>query len=113
MCSTHCRKTCGICQQPTEKPNCTLPLSYLAEAVEIEKAGLKVPFKPANNYTIPAEFQHKIAEVAALEKAFQALTPGRQRAYLLYFSAPKQAATRASRVEKFLLQILQGKGLNE
>lgn len=87
--------------------------AYIYEAIEVEKAGLKVNFKETAEFTIPEEFQNKLAENAALKTAFDALTPGRQRAYLLYFSAPKQSKTRESRVEKYMQQILKGKGLND
>ena len=87
--------------------------TYLTEAIEVEKAGLQVPLKKVAEFPMPAEFHQKLAETPALKQAFQTLTPGRQRAYLLYFSAPKQAATRAARVEKCQQQILHGKGLNE
>jgi uncharacterized protein YdeI (YjbR/CyaY-like superfamily) len=87
--------------------------SYIQEAVEVEKAGLKVDFKKSTEFIIPEEFQNKLDEVLALKTAFHALTPGRQRAYLLYFSAPKQAKTRQARVEKCIPQILHGKGLSE
>ena len=87
--------------------------TYVHEAIEVEKAGLKVNFKETAEFTIPEEFQNKLAENAALKTAFDALTPGRQRAYLLYFSAPKQSKTRESRVEKYMQQILDGKGLND
>lgn len=87
--------------------------AYIYEAIEVEKAGLKVNFKETAEFTIPEEFQNKLAENAALKTAFDALTPGRQRAYLLYFSAPKQSKTRESRVEKYMQQILNGKGLND
>ncbi|MDO7847550.1 DUF1801 domain-containing protein [Hymenobacter sp. M29] len=87
--------------------------AYIREAIEIEKAGLKVPLKDASELQIPAEFQQKLEETPALTTAFRALTPGRQRAYLLHFAAPKQAQTRAARVEKCTPQILKGKGLNE
>jgi len=82
------------------------------EAIEVEKAGLEVNFKK-NPEPIPEEFQNKLDEIAALKTAFGALTPGRQRAYILYFSAPKQSKTRESRVEKCMRQILKGKGLND
>jgi len=82
------------------------------EAIEVEKAGLEVNFKK-NPEPIPEEFQNKLDEIAALKTAFNALTPGRQRAYILYFSAPKQSKTRESRVEKCMRQILKGKGLND
>jgi len=87
--------------------------AYIHEAVEVEKAGLKVNYKKATEFSIPDEFQHKLDEIPALETAFYALTPGRQRAYLLYFSAPKQSKTRESRVEKCMPQILNGRGLND
>ncbi|MHB8856985.1 MAG: YdeI/OmpD-associated family protein [Bellilinea sp.] len=87
--------------------------AYIYEAIEVEKAGLKVNFKETTEFTIPEEFQNKLDENAALKTAFDALTPGRQRAYLLYFSAPKQSKTRESRVEKYMQQILIGKGLND
>lgn len=87
--------------------------AYINEAIEAEKAGLKVPFKKTAEFIIPEEFQKKLDEIPALKTAFDALTPGRQRAYILYFSAPKQSKTRALRVEKCIQQILNGKGLNE
>jgi uncharacterized protein YdeI (YjbR/CyaY-like superfamily) len=86
--------------------------AYIDQAVQVEKAGLKVDFTAAE-LTIPEEFQRKLDEVPALKTAFEALTPGRQRAYLLHFSAPKQSKTRESRVEKCVQQILNGKGLND
>jgi uncharacterized protein YdeI (YjbR/CyaY-like superfamily) len=87
--------------------------AYVSEAIEVEKAGLKVDFKKTTEYTIPEEFQTKLDEIPALKTAFDALTPGRQRAYILHFSAPKQSKTRESRVEKYMQQILNGKGLND
>ena len=87
--------------------------AYIHEAVEVEKTGLKVNYKKATEFSIPDEFQNKLDENPALDTAFYALTPGRQRAYLLYFSAPKQAKTRESRIEKCVPQILDGKGLND
>jgi uncharacterized protein YdeI (YjbR/CyaY-like superfamily) len=87
--------------------------AYIYEAIEVEKAGLKVPFKKTKEFSTPEEFQNKLNENPALKKAFNALTPGRQRGYVLYFSAPKQSKTRASRVEKYIPQILNGKGLND
>jgi uncharacterized protein YdeI (YjbR/CyaY-like superfamily) len=87
--------------------------AYVYEAIEVEKAGLKVEFKKTAEYAIPEEFQIKLDKVPALKTAFKALTPGRQRAYILYFSAPKQSRTRESRVEKSMQQILDGKGLND
>lgn len=86
---------------------------YIYEAIEVEKAGLKVELKKTAEYTIPEEFKNRLDKNAALKKAFKALTPGRQRAYLLHFSAPKQSKTRESRVEKYIPQILKGKGLND
>lgn len=85
---------------------------YIKDAIEIEKAGLKVPLKKISEYTIPEEFQNKLNENPALKSAFNKLTEGRQRAYLLYFSIPKQSKTRVSRIEKYFEQILKGKGLN-
>ncbi|HUV15307.1 MAG TPA: YdeI family protein [Pelolinea sp.] len=87
--------------------------SYIHEAIEVEKSGLKVNFKKTTEFKIPEEFQKKLDEIPALKTAFKALTPGRQRAYILYFSAPKQSKTRESRVEKYMQQILNGKGLND
>ena len=87
--------------------------AYIFEAIEVEKAGLKLNLKKTTEFNIPEEFQTKLDEKPALKKAFNALTPGRQRAYILYFSAPKQAKTRESRVEKSIQQILSGKGLND
>ena len=87
--------------------------AYIVEAIEVEKAGLKVNFKKPTESIIPEEFQNKLNEIPALKTAFAALTPGRQRAYLLYFSAPKQSKTRESRVEKCMQQILNGKGLSD
>ena len=87
--------------------------AYIYEAIEVEKAGLKVNFKETTEFSIPEEFQNKLDEIPALKTAFDALTPGRQRAYILYFSAPKQSKTRVSRIEKYIPQILDGKGLND
>src|SRR5260221_8725559 len=87
--------------------------AYIYEAIEVEKAGLKVDFKKTTEFIIPEEFQNKLDEIPALKTAFDALTPGRQRAYILYFSAPKQSKTRESRVEKSMQQILNGEGLND
>ncbi|KAF4326005.1 hypothetical protein G195_000271 [Phytophthora kernoviae 00238/432] len=86
---------------------------YIQEAIEVEKAGLKVTLKQHTDYDVPEEFQHQLDENPALKTAFEALTPGRQRAYLFYFSQPKQSKTRVSRVEKYTQQILDGKGLND
>ena len=85
----------------------------LHEAIEAEKAGLKVVYKETADYKIPEEFQKQLKNVPALKKAFAALTPGRQRGYLLYFSAPKQSKTREARIEKCRQLILKGKGLND
>ena len=87
--------------------------AYIYEAIEVEKAGLKVNLKKTTEFIIPQEFQNKLAESPALKTAFYALMPGRQRAYLLHFSAPKQSKTRESRVEKCVQQILNGKGLDD
>lgn len=87
--------------------------AYIYEAIEVEKAGLKVEFKKNTELGFPGEFQKKLDENPSLKTAFDALTPGRQRAYNLYFSAPKQSKTRASRVEKYTQHILNGKGLND
>ena len=87
--------------------------AYIYEAIEVEKAGLKVKLKQTADFTIPEEFQHQLNKKPALKTAFNALTPGRQRAYIFYFSQPKQSATRASRVEKCIPGILAGKGLND
>ena len=87
--------------------------TYIKQAIEVEKAGLKVQFKKTAEYKIPEEFQIKLDKNPALKTAFEALTPGRQRAYIFYFSAPKQSKTRESRVEKCMQQILDGKGLND
>lgn len=91
----------------------TMIKAYIHEAIEVEKSGLKVSFKKAEEYSVPDEFQQKLDEMPDLTTAFYALTPGRQRAYLLHFSAPKQAKTREARVEKFVQHILAGKGLND
>ena len=87
--------------------------AYIKEAIKVEKAGLKVPLKKTAEFTMPEEFKNVLDETYALKKAFYTLTPGRQRAYLLYFSAPKQSKTRESRVEKYMQQILNGKGIDD
>ena len=87
--------------------------AYIYEAIEVEKAGLKVKLKKTSEYKIPEEFQKKLDKIPTLKKAFNALTPGRQRAYIFYFSQPKQSKTRESRVEKYMKQILSGKGLDD
>lgn len=87
--------------------------AHIYEAIEVEKAGLKVNFKKPSQFAVAEEFQKRLDKMPALRKAFEALTPGRQRAYLLHFSSPKQSKTRESRVEKYLQQILDGKGLDD
>jgi uncharacterized protein YdeI (YjbR/CyaY-like superfamily) len=87
--------------------------AYIYEAIKVEKAGLKVNFKNTSEFRIPEEFQDKLEIIPALKTAFDALTPGRQRAYILYFSQPKQSKTRESRVEKYISRILNGKGLDD
>ncbi|MDN3654260.1 YdeI/OmpD-associated family protein [Ferruginibacter paludis] len=87
--------------------------AYIQQAINVEKSGLKVDLKKTTEYTIPEEFQTKLNKQPGLKAAFAALTPGRQRAYLLHFSAPKQTKTREARVEKYIPQILEGKGLND
>ena len=91
----------------------TILKAYIKEAIEVEKAGLRVKYKKTTEFKIPQEFQNKLDKIPALKTAFNALTPGRQRAYMFYFSAPKQSKTRESRVEKYMRQILIGKGLND
>jgi uncharacterized protein YdeI (YjbR/CyaY-like superfamily) len=87
--------------------------AYIYEAIEVEKAGLKVKFKKTTEFKMPEEFKKKLDKIPALKTAFYTLTPGRQRAYILYFSQPKQSKNRESRVEKCMQQILNGKGLND
>jgi uncharacterized protein YdeI (YjbR/CyaY-like superfamily) len=87
--------------------------AYIHEAIEVERAGLKVKLKKTSDFTIPDEFQDKLDQLPALKAAFDALTPGRQRAYIFCFSAAKQSKTRESRVEKWMPQILKGKGLDD
>jgi uncharacterized protein YdeI (YjbR/CyaY-like superfamily) len=91
----------------------TILKAYIYEAIEVEKAGLEVNVKKNTDYIIPEELQHKFDEIPALKTAFEALTPGRQRAYILYFSQPKQSKTRESRVEKYIPKILDGKGIHD
>jgi uncharacterized protein YdeI (YjbR/CyaY-like superfamily) len=86
---------------------------YIAEAIAVEKAGLKVKLKAHSEYTIPEELQKKLDAMLSLRKAFEALTPGRQRGYMFHISQPKQSSTRESRVEKCVQRILDGKGFNE
>ena len=87
--------------------------AYIYEAIEVEKAGLKVKLKKTSEFKMPEEFKIKLENTPALKTAFNALTPGRQRAYLFYFSQPKQSKTRESRIEKYMKQILAGRGLND
>jgi uncharacterized protein YdeI (YjbR/CyaY-like superfamily) len=87
--------------------------AYIYEAIEVEKAGLKVNLKKTSDFKVPEEFKKQLDKKAALKKAFDALTPGRQRQYIFYFSQPKQSKTREARVEKYIKQILSGKGLDD
>lgn len=87
--------------------------AYIYEAIEVEKAGLKVALKKTTDYEMPEEFKNRLNKMPALKKAFAALTPGRQRAYIFYFSQAKQSKTREARVEKYIKQILAGKGLED
>jgi uncharacterized protein YdeI (YjbR/CyaY-like superfamily) len=87
--------------------------AYIYEAIELEKAGLKVEFKKSDEYDVPEEFQVALKKYPKLKAAFYALTPGRQRAYLLHFSSAKQSATRTSRIEKCMPLILKGQGIND
>lgn len=87
--------------------------AYVYEAIEVERAGLKVPFKKTAEYPVPEELQIAMKENPDLKAAFEALTPGRQRGYLLHFSQPKQSKTRAARIEKCLPNIFEGKGYND
>ena len=87
--------------------------TYIYEAIEVERVGLKVKLKKTSDFKIPEEFQKKLNKTPALKTAFDALTPGRQRGYIFYFSQPKQSKTRESRVEKYMKQILNGKGLDD
>ena len=87
--------------------------AYIFEAIEVEKAGLKVPLKKTKEYAIPEEFKKRLNKTAGLKSAFNSLTPGRQRGYILYFSSAKLAATREARIEKYIPKILKGKGLED
>jgi len=98
-------------EEITEKE--TIIKDYIKEAIEVEKSGLEVTFKKNTEYKIPEELQKKFDEIPALKTAFEGLTPGRQRAYILNFSAPKQSKTRESRIEKNIEKILSGKGLDD
>ena len=87
--------------------------TYIKEAIDVEKKGLKPELKKTSEFTMPEEFKIKLNENSALKKSFFALTPGRQRGYLLYFSSAKQSATRISRIEKYVPKIFSGKGLED
>ena len=87
--------------------------AYIYEAIEVEKAGLKVKLKKTREFPMPEEFQKRLNKTPALRKAFESLTAGRQRGYLLYFSSAKQSSTREARIEKYSKQIMKGKGLND
>ncbi len=87
--------------------------AYILEAIQLEKAGIQVPLKKTAEYAVPEEFQNKLDKNAALKKAFNSLTPGRQRGYLFYFSAAKQSKTREARIEKYMQHILDGKGIDD
>lgn len=87
--------------------------AYIYEAVEVEESGMKVPMKKTKEFSMPEEFQNQLKKYPALEKAFNELTPGRQRGYLLYFSSARQSKTREARIEKYVEQILDGKGLED
>ncbi|HSM26186.1 MAG TPA: YdeI family protein [Anaerolineaceae bacterium] len=87
--------------------------AYVNEAIEVEKAGLKVDFKKTAEFNMPEEFQNILDEMPDLKTAFEALTPGRQRGYLLFFSSPKQSKTKVARIEKTIQRIFEGKGLND
>jgi uncharacterized protein YdeI (YjbR/CyaY-like superfamily) len=91
----------------------TVVKAYIYEAIEVEKAGLKVKLKKPEEFEMATEFKSRLKKMAALKTAFEKLTPGRKRAWLLYFSAPKLSKTRESRVEKSIPQILKGKGIND
>lgn len=91
----------------------TVLKAYIKEAIEVERSGMKAPMKKTKEFDMPEEFRKKLDKTPALKKAFEALTPGRQRGYLLYFSSAKQAATRESRIEKYIPQIMAGKGVDD
>ncbi|MBC7388002.1 MAG: DUF1801 domain-containing protein [Opitutaceae bacterium] len=86
---------------------------YVKEAIELEKAGIKVELKNTSEFSMPQEFKVVLDEIPELKKAFESLTHGRQRGYLLYFSAPKQGKTKEARIEKYIPKILEGKGLED
>ena len=87
--------------------------TYIKEAIEIEKSGLKVKLKKTSDYKMPDEFKNLLDKNSVLKKSFEALTPGRQRGYLFYFAQAKQSNTRKNRIEKYIPKILEGKGLND
>ena len=87
--------------------------AYIYEAIKVEKAGLKIEYKPTKEYEVPEELQSILDESSELKEAFEALTPGRQRGYLLHFSQPKQSKTRTARIEKCIPKIFAGKGFND
>jgi len=87
--------------------------AYIYEAIEVEKAGLKINYKKPEEFVLPEEFEQQLKTNATLKKAFEALTPGRQKGYILFFSAPKQSQTRVARIEKYTQQIISGKGIND
>jgi len=91
----------------------TIIKSLIKDAIKVEKAGLKVNLKKTTEYTVPVEFQNKLDDFPALKTAFNSLTPGRQRGYLLHFSSAKQSKTREARVEKYMKHILNGKGIDD
>lgn len=91
----------------------TILKAYIRNAIEVEKAGLKVTLKKTSEYAVPQEFQNRLNKDKNIKKAFEALTPGRQRAYLFYFSSAKQTKTREARIEKYIPQILDGKGIDD
>jgi uncharacterized protein YdeI (YjbR/CyaY-like superfamily) len=91
----------------------TILKAYIKEAIDVEKAGLKVELKETTEFKMPEEFQNKLDKIPTLKDAFEALTPGRQRGYLLHFSSAKQAKTREARIEKYMPKILDGKGLDD
>ena len=87
--------------------------AYIYEAIEVEKAGLKVKLKKTSDYSMPEEFRARLNKMPSLKKAFEALTPGRQRGYLFYFGQAKQSKTRESRIEKYIPKIMAGQGLDD
>lgn len=95
------------------KKNKSVLLSYIYQAIEVEKAGLKIEWKKTSDYEIPEEFQKRMDKSTKLKKAFEGLTPGRQREYLYHFSSAKQSKTREARIDKYLPKILGGKGMDD